>query len=260
MTRNPNTMMRRFSSSALALAALLAVPAALTGCGGVNGSSPAARIRVADAATNAATADVIVNSASAYGDLQNGGVSPYLYIGVSSSSFTYTTTTPLPTNSIPLTTNNVTLADGQFYTAFLIGRPDVSPPGGIGVNPLFARVVVANDSKPALASGQAAVRVVSAAPDIGTVVVSGIGAAPLSVSYLTVTAYQAVTAGTLSVSAANPACTASVGCGAGGVFVPATPVTVQAGQAYTLIVTEPTAPTGTPVTGAYTYKLLTLND
>ena len=248
------------TGGAVALAALLA--AAITGCGGVGtGGASAARIRAIDAATNAATADVLVNNASAYGDLMNGSTTPYLYVGSSTtSSFTYTTTTPLSTNSINLTTENVALADGQFYTAFLAGRPDVAKlPNGLP-DARFLKVYVTNDAKPTLTTGQAAVRVFDAAPDQGPINVFGLGAAALPVAYATASAYQVIPAGALNVAAGNASCTDITTCTGSALFLPNTSVTVTAGQSYTLVVTEPTAPTGTPSTGAFTYALLTFTD
>ncbi len=121
------TQRRRARARALTGAGLTAL---IAGCGGT-GNSNAARIRTVDAAVNAGTANILVNNASAYGDQQAFGqgkntISPYLYLGTGSgTSFTYTTNATTP-SGVTFNTTTLQLSDNVFYTAYLIGRADVS--------------------------------------------------------------------------------------------------------------------------------------
>ena len=250
----------------LCLAAL--APALLTGCGSASGSKDYARIRVADAAISALTANVLVNGSSANGDLQQGTVSLYLYIGTGRATFFYTTTSAQPTSAVPLTVPTQDLVNGQFYTAYLVGRADVhvkNPNDLADTDPRFLQVVVANDTRPAVPSGQAAVRVLDAAPDGGTVDVLVNGAAP-SGAYSGIK-YQPFVSTTLAAPYVNvPAGSVSVQVNASGTSTavfPAQTLPLASGAAYTLIVQQTTPPT-TSATGvvtppAYTLKLVADN-
>ncbi len=257
-------------------AALLAISAAsLAGCGGVSGgSTDAARVRAIDAAVNAGTANVLVNGASANGDQQaltQTETSPYLYIsGDRQSSFSFNTSVTAPSDVLVPTTPNLTLRNGQFYSAFLIGRVDVSPaktaPGTKSVNdPRFLQVVVTNDAHDAPANGSALVRVVDAAPDGGAVDVAVNGQTLAGYGGLTFqeptgdflpAPYVNVPAGTLSVQANHAGTTTSL--------FPPVSVPVSAGKTYTLILTQPTVGTTATAAGgtttAPTFGLQTIQD
>ena len=265
--------MTHFSPAALCRAAALLclslfVPALLGGCGSAGGSKDYARIRVADAAVNALTANVLVNGSSANGDLLQGAVSPYLYIGTGNATFFYTTTASLPASAVPLTEPTVDLVNGQFYTAYLVGRADVHADNPTALSPTdtrFLQVVVAPDTHPAVPSGQAAVRVLDAAPDGGTVDVLVNGAAPASafsgvqyqpfVSTTLAAPYADIPAGSVSVQVNAAGTTAAV--------FPAQTLSLAAGTAYTLLIQQVTAPvtssTGVVTPPAYILKLVSDN-
>lgn len=226
--------MNHFTCRTILASTALLGTALLAGCGGSSGTSgtSSARVRVFDAATNAGTANILVNGGSGYGNQVFLGTSPYLYLATGASTFTYTSTL-LPTGAVS-TPTTYTLNDGVFYTAYLIGRADVPATDG-----RYLQVVVANDANTP-ASGQAGVSVLNAAPDAGSVDVSVNNTPFPGVAYPTAakqaTAYQSVAAGAVSVTVKAA--------GTSTVLVPATPLTVAAGQSYTLLVTEPTtAPT-----------------
>lgn len=232
-------MNQTLTRRALLASALLPLTALLAGCGGSStnsSNSSASRVRVFDAAVNAATANILVNGGSGYGDLTFLKTSPYLYLATGTSTFTYTSTA-LPAGSIP-TPTTYTVNDGVFYTAYLIGRADVA-----ATDPRYPQVVVTNDASTA-ASGQSAISVLNAAPDAGPVDVTINSATPLtSVAYPKTTqttpqttAFQNVASGTLSITVKTA--------GGATTLVPATPLAAAAGTSYTLLVTEPTtAPT-----------------
>lgn len=262
-----------------ALGLIVAGATALAGCGGVGGgSTDTVRVRVVDAATNAATVNVLVNSSSGYGDQSNppvgdvGNFSPYLYAGTGTSTFSYISsaapsTTPVTTTTTAGTTttssaipNSVTLASGKFYTAFVIGRADVLP-----TDVKFLHVVVTDDNT-ATPSDQAQLRVINAAPDGGPldILVNGATPAPTfaGVTYKIAQGtflsapYASVPVGTLNVQV-NVAGTATALSPTTG-----TSITTTAGHRYTLIVTEPTAPDASILapTTLPTYALQLLQD
>lgn len=250
----------RFSRRGWALAGATVVAApGLAGCGGVSGgNTDSARVRAVDIAVNAGTANILVNGASANGDQQaltQTEASPYLYIsGDRQSSFSFNTSALAPVDVLVPPTPNLTLSNGRFYSAFLVGRIDVSPaktaPGTKSVNdPRFLQVVVTNDNHDAPAAGSALVRVVDAAPDGGAVDVAVNGATlagyvglafqePLA-DFLPAP-YVNVPAGTLSVQINQAGTTTPL-------FAPVS-VAVAAGKTYTLIFTQST--TGTAATAA----------
>lgn len=259
---------QRRSGAALALLALGTGGAALlAGCGSTGTSSSTAHVRGVNFATSAPTAttdDVLVNGAALGGDLAFAQVSPYNFIGDGASTFSFTTTAILPTSLTIPPRPVLSLSNDSYYTAYLIGRPDVPNVKPTVTDPRFLQTVVAGDKGAAgnyaatpyanPPAGQANVRILNGAADAGPVdvLVNGAVAFP-KVAYPTfpspavadvttgtaanpVTAYQAVAGGTISVQV-NAAGTATV-------LVPAKSVSVSGGNAYTLVVTEPTnAPT-----------------
>ena len=229
----------------------------LAGCGSV-GNTDSARIRAVDAATDSGTVNVLVNGSASYGDQTYFMASNYFYLSTGSSSFSAIVNTQTTSASARFTKHS--LSSGRFYTAYLVGRPTAPTPAApLANDSRYSEVLVTDDTKPALTSGQAAVRIIDAAPDAGgvDVLVNGSTQAP-SVVGLTfpkagtvlvgttstpddpfVGTYVPVTAGTLSVKV-NATGTSTA-------LIPATNVSVQAGRGYTLLVTEPTS--GTAVTG-----------
>lgn len=250
----------RFGRGALVVSLALVV-SALAGCGGVSGSTDAARIRAVNVAVNADQANILVNGASANGDQKAftpTAVSGYLYLaGNKTSSFAWTTAVTLPAGASPPVGPSLYLSNNQYYTAFLLGRTDVnvrstSNPGV--TDPHFLQVVVTSDSHPAPASGNAGIRIVDAAPDAGIVDVL-VGGNALSSAYTKLTyqtpvtdflsaPYVDVPAGTLSVQV-NKAGTSTA-------LFTAASVAVSAGKSYTLVITEPST---TPA-----YSLQTIPD
>jgi len=261
-TRAPLTGGRRRAGAlALVLGASLAA-----GCGS-SSSESTARLKGVDLSVNGATTGVQVNGSANGGDLGFGEASPYNFIGQGYQDFffsTTATTTATPPPHVALQLNN-----GSFYTEYLIGRADVADVRLATTDPRFLQAVVTGDKGAAAGyaitpyadppSGQANVRLLNGAPDAGPVdvLINGKVAFP-AVSYpalpklvhLTdantpalnpVTLYQATPAGTLSVQV-NAAGTSTV-------LVPPTNVSVAAGSAYTLVVTEPTV---APTYGVYT--------
>lgn len=225
----------RRSFSLLLCAAPAAAVFALTGCGGV-GNTSAARMRAVDAATNAGTVNLLVNSSASYGDQTNFSASAYYYISSGTSAFSALADTQNPTTQTA-TVSNHSLDTNQFYSAFLVGRADIPT-----TDHRFLQVRVTSDQKPSsIPSGQSEIRVIDAAPDAGTVDVLVNGAVPnasfgaLSFSAPTqpflLAPYVPVAAGSLKI-AVNASATSTA-------VIPATEVSVAAGRVYTLIVTEP---------------------
>lgn len=262
-----------FSAPAAALLGAGAALAALLSAGcGSSGSDPTARIRGVDLSPNAGTAGVLANSYALGGDQNFGEGSPYLFSGQGVSTFGFTTSTGTPTGVTITYPPNPTLQlnNNSFYTAYLIGiaaLPDVS---AAKPDPRLLQTVVAGDRGAAAGytagvaysdppSGSANLRLLNGAPDAGPVDVLINGkVAFTAVSYPVlptraattdstapavnpVTLYQAVPSGTLSVQV-NATGTAKA-------LVPATNVSVSGGDAYTLVVTEPTI---APTYGVYT--------
>ncbi|MDQ2687044.1 MAG: DUF4397 domain-containing protein [Armatimonadota bacterium] len=271
----------RTQSRAYGVLGLIAAGAtALAGCGGVGvGSTDSVRVRVIDAATNAATVNMLVNSSSGYGDQSNppsgdiGNVSPYLYAGTGTSTFSYISstapsTTPVTTTTTTGTTtttssaipNAVPLVSGKFYSAYLIGRADALP-----TDASFLHVVVTDDNT-TTPSDQAQLRVVNAAPNGGTLDVLVNGAAPApSFSGITyriaqgtfLTApYVTVPVGTLNVQVNTAGTQTALS------STTSTSISTTAGRRYTLIITEPSAPAAALVspTTPPTYGLQLIQD
>ena len=255
---------QRRGAPALALLALSAGGGILTtGCGSTSSNSSTAHVRgvnFAASAPLAATDDVLVNGAALGGDLAFGQVSTYNYIGSGSSTFSFTTTAILPTNVTIPPRPALSLSNGNYYTAYLIGRPDVPDIRPAVADPRFLQTVVTGDRGAAAnyaatpyadpPSGQANVRILNGAADAGPVDVLVNGSVAFAgVTYPALplpdagdvttgravtpaTAYQAVPGGTISIQVNVT--------GKSTVLVPATNVSVSSGNVYTLVVTEPT--------------------
>jgi hypothetical protein len=250
-------------SRRVAAGLVVAVSAALAGCGGNTGSKPHAQINAVDVGTNLVntsnnidTGTVLVNGGASYEQEPYATPSRDLFVQSGTSSFQASTSMTLPTytpvgataaTSVPPPTSSDNLVDGGTYTAFLVGRPDVPNPTQSNLSDLDARyikVVVLPDNQAAPTAGHATVRAFSAVTDPSTpnvdIYVSGQGtAAPVfaNVPYASqttgATADQQLTAGTVTVSA-NIA-------GTGTVLLAPTSVTLVPGTKYTLVITEPTA-------------------
>ena len=250
------------------------------GCGS-SSSSSTAHIRGADFSVNGGTTGVLVNSTAVGGDLKFGQTSLFNYVGQGVSAFSFTTSASAATISVGGTATTVIppssklqLNNDDYYTAYLIGRVDVTPLTSARADPRFLQTVVAGDKGAAAnyqtgaagavyadpPSGQANIRILNAAPDAGPVDVliagkpafTGVTYPVLPLGLSTdqvaavdpVTAYSPLPSGTISVQV-NAAGTSTV-------LVPPTSISVGSGQSYTLLVTEPTV---TP-----TYSLATETD
>ena len=241
------------------------------GCGSTS-TDPTARIRTVDLAGNAGTTGVLVNGAANGGDLNFGNASAYNYIGQGVSTFSFSTNVTIPTGVTYPPSATLQLNNDSFYTAYLIGRADVVNFNN-STDPRFLQTVVTGDKGAAAGftnppSGQANVRILNGAPDAGytaptpgmvdvlingqkvfssvaypTLLNGGSTGATSVPATVPTTAYQAIPSGTLSVQV-NVAGTATV-------LVPPTKVSVSSGNAYTLVVTEPTV-SATPTYGLYT--------
>jgi len=242
----------------------LAAIAAMTGAGcGSSSNTDTAHIRAVNVAPNAGSAAVTVNGGAVDGTLNFAQISTYNYIGQGDSIFSFTTTTTLPTNITIPPSPHLTLSTGSYYTSYLIGRTDVQGEA----DPRFLQTVVtgdrgasANYASPALytnpPTGEANIRILNAAPDARSVDVLINGAVtyaaaaypkfPVVEAVNPVTAYLPLPISGIKVQV-NVAGTATV-------LVPATSVSVSSGNAYTIVVTEPT------VTPTPTYGLLTVGD
>ena len=260
MMHFPLTPRRRLLSHfAWALAPATAA-LALSGCGGV-GNTVSARLRAVDAATNAGTTNILVNASGSYGDQKYFNASQYEYLSTGSSDFSALANTQITSVTPPTSqVSHHTLSQDKFYTAYLVGRPDVLP-----TDNRYLQVHVTDDTKPSIGSGKAAVRVLDAAPDAGSVDVLVNGSAPdPSFQGLTFTnpkdnfltaPYVLVNAGTLAVTV-NATGTSTA-------IIPATNISVQAGKGYTILVTEPVggvAATATTPATSSTYAIQTTTE
>ena len=263
----PSSIRRR----AALTAALLAGPLALSGCGGSSSGSSTAHIRSVDAAPNTGTSNIIINGEAPAGDQQyfaysgtsSQPASPYYYIQPQNgTSFTYIAGVGLASGS-SAGTNNFNVNSDQYYTAFLIGRPDTY--NSSCPDPRFLQVVLAGP-RAGGTSGQATLRVLNAAPDAGfttttvngavtayhpgslTVTIgSGAGAVPFSgVGYATASNYQTLPTGT------NVPVTVAV---TGGATIETGTVNLSGNSVSTLVVAEPTVPNGATA-AAYDLHLL----
>ncbi len=236
---------------AVALATIAALAAA--GCGS-SSNTDTAHIRSVDVAVNAGNASVTVNGGAVNGNQTFGQMTGYDFVGQGLSTFGFRTDATLLANILLPISTTLTLNTGSYYTTYLVGRSDVAGRASSS----FLQAVVTGDrgaaaefSSPALyvapPSGQAYIRILNAAPDAGPVDVlidgkpafpaAAYPALPKPISGTTpaanpVTAYEAFSSSSLTVQI-NAAGTATV-------LVPATSVSVSSGNAYTLVVTEPT--------------------
>ena len=276
---------RRRGIAAPVLLIIGGVTAALSvGCGS-SSSSPTARIRGADFSVNGSTTGVLVNFTAVGGDLTFGQTSGYNYVGQGVSTFTFTSSTSLPTTTVAGTTTSAVIApnpqlqlnNGSYYSAYLIGRVDVLPLSTARADPRFLQTIVTGDKGAAAnyqatdsgtvtavyadpPSGLANIRILNAAPDAGSVdVLIGGKAAFAAVAYpplpLGLAGANVPAATPATPYSPQPSGTLSVQVNAAGtstVLVPPTSISVSSGQSYTLLVTEPTI--------APTYSLSTEND
>ena len=273
-----------------------ALVATLSGCGSAS-TKPSAQIRAVNVSTN--TVDVtnhndygflLVNTAAASGTLPYGTPTEYQYVEAGTSGFSggfpnglptiatqsgnATLTLPKTTSStsttqiiVPPAVNKVNLVDGKQYTAYLCGRPDVASPTQADLSDLDSRyykAVVLEDNQPTPPAGATTVRALLAAADSGNVdiLVNGsVVPAFQNISYAPAASQPSTNdatlpSGVVSVQV-NKAGTATV-------LVPATPLTLTAGKAYTIVVDEPTALPTPAVNGSApdsaTYALALIKD
>ncbi len=276
---------RRRGIAAPVLLIIGGVTAALSAGCGSSSSSPTARIRGADFSVNGSTTGVLVNFTAVGGDLTFGQTSGYNYVGQGVSTFTFTSSTSLPTTTVAGTTTSAVIApnpqlqlnNGSYYSAYLIGRVDVLPLSTARADPRFLQTIVTGDKGAAAnyqatasgtvtavyadpPSGQANIRILNAAPDAGPVdVLIGGKAAFAAVAYpplpLGLAGANVPAATPATPYSPQPSGTLSVQVNAAGtstVLVPPTSISVSSGQSYTLLVTEPTI--------APAYSLSTEND
>jgi hypothetical protein len=252
---------------------LISGPFLLAGCGGSGSGSGSstAHIRAVDAAPNTGTSNIIVNGEAPAGDQEyfqynnsaSQEASPYYYIQPQNGvSFTYTAGVGLASGSSTGTTN-ADISDNQYYTAFLIGRPDTynSSPS----DPRFLQVVVPAQRAGGV-SGQGTLRILNAAPDAGFTTTPATG---------TITAYNAGSITVTVGSGSNIATFSSVGYGTasnyqtqptgsnipvtvaitGGATIETGTISLSGNSVYTLIIAEPTVPNGS-IAAAYDMHLL----
>lgn len=244
----PREAARAGRSARLLRAGLPILAAALAGCGGGGaGSSNSVSVRDFNAIPDSGAATVVVGGDTLPGSTLsvNGNV-------ISGQSFltasSYTDVaagarqTTFALSSFPGTTYpsaSQTLTAGTFYSEMLFGRADVA-----ASDARSPAVVTVADDRTAPPSGDARLRIVQAAPDIGSVDVLVDGQVTAgAVAYQNVGSYLNVTAGNHTVQV-NKAGTSAV-------LVPAQTVSLTSGQLYSLFAVEPTL-TPTP---AYALQL-----
>jgi hypothetical protein len=246
---------------------LLSGPVLLAGCGGSGSGSGSStsHIRTVDAAPNTGTSNIIVNGEAPAGDQQyfqynnsaSQEASPYYYIQPQNGvSFTYTAGVSLASGSQTGTTN-ADISANQYYTAFLIGRPDIynSSP----YDPRFMEVVVPAQRANGV-SGQGTLRILNAAPDAGftttpatgtitaynrgaiTVTIgSGSNVATFSsITYQNASDYQTLPTGS------NIPVTVAI---TGGATIETGTISLSGNSVYTLVIAEPTVPNGSTPAG-----------
>ena len=135
-------------------------------------------IRSVNAGVNDGTCNIVVNSASVYGDqsyfqsANNQVASPYEYIGSQNGvSLSYISSQTLPNGAVS-TTNYGNVSTGDYYTAALIGTLNANYGNDPNTSPQFAddpRIlkVILLPPRGSAAGGQAAIRILNAAPDLG---------------------------------------------------------------------------------------------
>jgi len=195
-----------------------------------------------NACPNGGTATIYVNAGSANGSQNFQQASTYLYIDGGTSVFSF-----LLSNYQSLTPPAVTrvLNNGSNYSIMLFGRADVPTS-----DYRFAKLVLLEDDHIAPPSGDAYIRFINAAPDAATSK-AYFGAATLSnvLDYSDWTNYVAVPAGTASLSV-TPSGAAPI----------TLPQQFKAGEAYSVILTEPSIPTSSPTVQKATYAVWILGD
>ena len=247
----------------------------LAGCGGGGGGglgdTSTGRIRVVDTAylTGGDSAQLVINGGSvdgythyfSSGSNSSSAASPYLYIQPQNGvSFTYT----INTNTNTGATNNYDVSQGQYYTAFLIGREDITATGP--TDPRYLQTILPSQQAGST-SGQATLRVLNAAPDAGfstqtsagaitgyttgvlNVQLSPTGAGqaatfngvdyPTTTNSYTASSYQTLAPGTYTVGVTLAAP------GTGGITTTPATFTLSAGTVYTLVVAEKVVPPST---------------
>lgn len=220
--RAPQTGAALVSLAALAGAVLFA------GCGGGSGSSNAstARIRAFDAIANGGTATISVNGNAIRGSQTFAVGTTYQFLGNGASSAAFSLSANAAT-TYPAITQTFTV--GSFYSLFAVGRADITS----ATDPRYPSLLVTADNFTNLPLGQAAVRVVQAAPDAGSVDVLVNGAAVTTgAAFKSVSSDVNVSAGTATIQV-NKAGTNTILAGP-----QALPVT--GGHVYTVLVLEPT--------------------
>lgn len=298
-------MQMRNISRPFAAALVFAVGAALAGCGGGggNGTISNSQIRAVDVGTNLVyegqdTGIVLINGGASFEQNVYGQPGHYQYIQAEGTSLEASTTLPEPYMTYPIGTDNgnttpvsvvvpppysgIFPVPGAYYTAYLVGRPDVPNPVDYPIPPAvdpadlsarYIKVVALEDNQAAPSAGHATVRAMSAVCDITTgqllsdvnplptlnITVTGAGnnATYSNVPYASMptpaTPDQSLIGGTVNVSATATYTPASGGTQTVPLTLSPSTVSIPAGGKYTLVITEPTditvdavAPTDVP--------------
>lgn len=234
----PPSITRASRSTRLLLMGLPLLAVSLAGCGGGSSqnSSNSAEVRDFNAIPDSGVASVTVGGSLLPGSTLN--VNGSVVSGqsfLSASSYTYITAAALSASftlsafsSTTYPSSAQTLTTGTYYTEILFGRGDVAT-----TDPRYPTLRVVADDRTSPASGDARLRIVQAAPDLGNVdVLVGGQVVASNVGYQSIGSYLNVTAGNQTVQV-NRAGTSTV-------LVAAQTVTLSTGQLYSLFVVEPT--------------------
>ena len=226
----------QFSRTGAALAALCGT-ALLAGCGGGGssnniGSSP--QIRAVNAISNGGSGTISVNNSVVSGSQGYFGASSYQSLGSPASLVTYSLSAASGITYPSVTAN---FSVGNFYSVILVGRADITTAS----DPRYPSVIITSDTFTTLSSGQAALRIVQAAPDAGAVdvLVNNVAAAS-GAAYKSVSGDIGEGSGNLTVQV-NQA-------GTNTILVSPQTISVTGGHVYTVYVVEPTV-TPTPLYG-----------
>lgn len=221
------------------LLGVMALATALTGCGGSSGggnSQSVSHVRGYNAVPDSTTAIIKVGSNTLPGSVtsSNGTVttgqgflqaSSYTSQPISTASVTFTLTS---NSAVSYPAVSQALAGGTYYSAFVFGRAGITS----AADPRYPQIQVSVDDRTAPPVGDARLRLVHAAPDAGNVDVVLDGQTVASnIAYKSVGDYLNVVAGDRTIQI-NKAGTSTA-------LVPATTVTVSAGQLYSILVVEP---------------------
>ena len=174
-------------------------------------------------------ATVSVNNVNSTGTQIFKQASAYSSVNVGANFFSFTLSNKSGTSYPAI---NVNLTKGNFYSAFLFGRGDVTNSS----DPRYPQLIVVTDDRTLPAGTNARLRVVQGAPDGGsaTFLLNGT-AIGTNLGYTTIGGYQDVPSGNASVQVTAPGTSGAT-----------QTVNLLAGHLYTLSFIEPTlTPNGT---------------